>query len=108
MGKYIFVVMLLFSYDSWAQVRVTDLKIENQNNPIGLSMLNPRFNWILLSDKRNVKQTAFEIQVSEDNTIVWASSKVSSEASVHIPYKGKPLESGKRYKWKVRVWDNLG
>jgi len=26
--------------------------------------------------------------------------------SVYISYKGNQLESGKRYYWQVRVWDN--
>jgi len=27
---------------------------------------------------------------------------------VQVPYEGKPLQSGQKYSWQVRVWDNSG
>jgi alpha-L-rhamnosidase len=39
---------------------------------------------------------------------VWASGKINSDQSVWVPYGGATLEPGKRYYWRVRVWDNSG
>src|SRR4030095_2832736 len=38
----------------------------------------------------------------------WSSGKVNSDQSVHVPYGGQPLQTGKKYYWQVRVWDNKG
>src|SRR5208283_408693 len=39
---------------------------------------------------------------------IWDSGKVDSAESVGIAYSGPPLESRRRYYWKVRVWDANG
>src|SRR4051812_38519172 len=92
----------------FAQVRVTNLLCENLVNPIGLDVTQPRFIWQLLSDKRNVMQTAYEIKVTLGKLTVWSSGKVNSDSSVHVYYKGAPLQPGEKYMWQVRVWDNAG
>jgi alpha-L-rhamnosidase len=103
-----FVIGLLVSIFSIAQLRVTNLRTENQVNPIGLDITSPRFSWVLLSDKRNVKQTAYEIVVKENKNTVWNTGKILSDASIHVNYAGTPLQSGGRYTWHVKVWDNQG
>ncbi len=40
--------------------------VENKVNPIGIDVKTPRFSWQLVSGKRNVMQTAYEIRVSEN------------------------------------------
>src|SRR5438067_9499426 len=99
----------------FSQVAVKNLLFENLSNPIGLDVQQPRFSWQLVSDARNVMQTAFEIRVSnnassleKNKDIIWSKGKVSSDSSVHITYRGTPLEPGKKYYWQVRVWDNNG
>lgn len=99
---------ICFSMMAFAQTELQNLTIENLSNPIGLGVKSPRFSWQLVSNKRNVKQTAYEIQVKEENNIVWSSGKVASEASVFNEYKGLPLVSNAKYIWKVRIWDNQG
>jgi alpha-L-rhamnosidase len=94
-----------------AQVSVTGLLCENRVNPLGLDVLQPRLTWLLSSNQRNVTQSAYELQVALSpggKDAVWSSGKVSSGQSVHVPYGGKALQSGKRYYWKVRVWDQAG
>jgi alpha-L-rhamnosidase len=92
-----------------------NLLVENRENPIGVDVLQPRFSWQLISDKRNVIQTAYEIRVANNmpdllnnKNIIWSSGKVSSDSSVHVSYKGKELQSDKKYYWQVRTWDNTG
>ena len=80
-----------------AQVKVVNLLTENQTNPIGLDVLQPRFSWQLVSDQRNVSQTAYEIMVSSGKGTAWKSGKVMSGHSVHVPYAGAALQSGKKY-----------
>lgn len=95
-----------------AQLTVTNLLCENRYNPIGLDITQPRFTWQLSSNQRNTLQTAYELVVetgsSNKKAVVYNSGKISSDQSVHVPYKGQPLETGKRYFWRVRIWDNHG
>src|SRR4029079_16031485 len=91
-----------------AQVHVSNLLCENHSNPIGLDVTQPRLSWQLVSDKRNVTQTAYEIRVTSAKSTTWNSGKINSDSSVHVAYKGSPLQSGTKYSWQVRVWDNSG
>ena len=99
----------------FGQVKVCNLLTENRINPIGLDMPRPRFSWQLSSDQRNVMQTAYELRVSnnisdlsKEKKSIWHSKKTVSDSSVYITYKGADLQSGTRYYWQVRVWDNHG
>ncbi len=103
------VVFLMFSFTAFPQVTASHLLTENRSSPIGLDNATPRFSWQLVSHERNVMQTAYEIEVSNNSKnklIVWSSGRVTSDSSVHVSYKGSPLESSKKYNWKVRIWDN--
>lgn len=97
-----------------AQVQVQNLVTENLINPIGLDIPKPHFSWQLVSSKRNVLQTAYEIRVGSNSKELtrgkstWSTGKVASGQSILVPYNGEPLTSGKRYYWQVRVWDNAG
>jgi alpha-L-rhamnosidase len=112
------IVLFLFTqvlcFFSYAQVKVEQLLTENLTDPIGLDVVNPRFSWQLISNKRNVLQTAYEIRlgtspsISKGSDLQWTTGKVTSDSSVYVVYKGKPLQTGKRYYWQVRAWDNTG
>ena len=109
------IACLLISMQLWvittiAQPAVQNLLVENSHNPVGLDIIMPRFSWQLVSDKRNVAQTAYAIQVftaEKGKTPVWSSGKINSAQSVFVPYAGAALQSGKKYKWQVQVWDNV-
>lgn len=116
MKKNIFLIIYLqlTCFIAPAQVRVDNLLCENKTNPLGIDIMQPRFSWQLISDKRNVMQTAYEIRVSgdlsalnNDKNIVWSTGKINSGQSVHVPYSGVSLQSGNKYYWQVRVWDNF-
>ncbi len=99
-----------FALLSVAQVSVKNPLTENLKNPLGVDV-QPRFSWQLASDKRNIMQTAYEIRVSDSPAslakgTVWNSSKVNSDQSLFVPYGGPAVQSGKKYFWQVRVWDN--
>ena len=102
--------MQLLVITAFTQPAVQNLLIENSHNPIGLDITMPRFSWQLVNDKRNVVQTAYEIQVftaEKGKAPVWSSGKIMSTQSVFVPYAGTILQSGKKYKWQVQVWDNV-
>ncbi len=104
-------VFLLNGILGFAQLKVDGLLCENTTSPLGIDTKAPGFSWeiIATAGKRNIMQTAYEIQVGNDpqfKKLVWETGKTMSDSSVHIYYKGKPLASGAKYYWQVRVWDN--
>jgi alpha-L-rhamnosidase len=110
MKKLLFPILMLFLISQLSKAQVSPIKLltENLSNPIGLDIAQPRFSWQIESAQRNVMQSAYEIKVTLGKTVVWSTGKVQSDQSVHISYLGTALQSGKKYNWQVRVWDNKG
>ncbi|HVW62379.1 MAG TPA: family 78 glycoside hydrolase catalytic domain, partial [Puia sp.] len=107
----IFATFQLFCLSSIAQVKVGHLLTENLADPIGLDIPQPRFSWQLTAPDRGLQQTAYEIKVGTQaggGGEVWSSGKINSDRSLWVPYAGKALQSGTRYFWRVRIWDNKG
>lgn len=103
--------MLLSTSISAAPPSVVNLRTEYKVNPVGIDIRQPRLSWQLASSERGVLQTAYQIQVAEDEafkSILWDSGRVPEGRSIHVPYAGPALLSGKRYHWRVRVWDGAG
>lgn len=107
--------MLLLAVQSFAQVKIGQLWVENKENPVGVAVAHPRLTWSILSEGHQVKQTAYEVRVATSEAdvekgkkLVWKSGKVNSDQSVHVAYKGNALTSGQKYYWQVKVWDNQG
>lgn len=91
-----------------------ELRCDDLENPNGVDFQKPVFSWIL-PPAQGRQQAAYEILVvsstnslAQNNGDIWDSGKVNSSQSVHVDYDGKPLVSGGRYFWKVRVWDAAG
>jgi alpha-L-rhamnosidase len=102
-------IAILFSICLFSQTSVKNLACESRINPIGIDAAVPRLSWQLTSNQRNLLQTAYQIRVKNDaSATVWQTDKVMSGQSVYIPYSGPALQSGKRYSWQVKVWDNYG
>jgi alpha-L-rhamnosidase len=98
-----------------AQIQIQRVKVENLINPIGVDVKQPRFSWVMSSSKRNVLQSAYEIrmaktqsEVTSGKNLVWSSEKINSDQSQFVLYSGPTLNSGEKYFWQVRVWDNAG
>lgn len=98
-----------------AAVSVEKLRCEYLVNPPGIGAAAPRLSWIIDSDARGERQTAYQILVAsspkllEDNKgDLWDSGKVPSDLTAQIEYRGQPLVSRERCYWKVRVWDQDG
>jgi alpha-L-rhamnosidase len=106
---------LAFAAKGETSLRVVALRTEYRENPLGIDARTPRLSWRIESDGRGVVQSAYEIRVARSERglgaagdRVWESGKVGSDESIHRPYGGKALESGRRYHWQVRVWDGSG
>ena len=98
-----------------AAINVDDLRCEYLRDPLGIDTVQPRLSWIVTSDKRGEKQTAYQILVAssekmlgEDHGDVWDSGKVVSDETIQINYEGRPLSSREQCFWKVRAWDRNG
>lgn len=95
-------------------LEITQLRCEYRNQPIGLGIRKPRFSWQLHSNDVHVIQSAYRIQVSEglhgfdEKEMVWDTGKVESDRSIHVEYRGEPLQSRGRYYYRVKVWDQKG
>lgn len=89
-------------------VFVCDLRVENLTCPLGIDTDQPRFSWQIKSDKRDVKQTAYQIVVSGDQGELWNSGKVATDEQLWIRYQGEPLKSGMSCTWRVKVFTNQG
>ena len=59
---------------------IQDLRISYRKNPIGMDEA-PRFSWKLVSEKRDVVQKYYQIQVVHQGKLVWDSGCVESSQS---------------------------
>jgi alpha-L-rhamnosidase len=98
-----------------AAAAVANLRCEYLENPLGIDATRPRLNWIIESDQRAWKQTAYQALVAESEKNLcanqgdlWDSGKVVSDETLQIIYNGKPLSPRQQCFWKVRVWDQDG
>lgn len=96
-------------------VKAVQLLTEYLSNPLGIDNHAPRFSWQIASDRRGIKQTAYQIQVASDSSLLesgkpdmWDTGKVNSSVQTAVPYHGKPLSSRQVYYWRVKVWDEKG
>ncbi|MBX2925535.1 MAG: glycoside hydrolase family 78 protein [Chitinophagaceae bacterium] len=92
--------------------QITNLRCEYLHNPLGIDAAAPRFSWEMVSTGRGKSQKAYQVIVADnEETIgknegnIWNSGKVASNESFHIRFNGKPLQSGKDYYWKLKIWD---
>jgi alpha-L-rhamnosidase len=89
-------------------INVYDLRCEYKKNPLGIDVMHPRFSWKIHSDKRGCMQSAYRLQVAIDDSyddILWDTGKIITDKSIHVEYNGPILQSGKRYFYRIKVWD---
>ncbi|MDE0140355.1 MAG: family 78 glycoside hydrolase catalytic domain [Caldilineaceae bacterium] len=90
----------------------TDLTCEYAPNPISIETQEPRFGWLLQSDRRNQSQSAYQVLVATSSENLhagradkWDSGKVTADRSVNVPYAGNSFSSDETCYWQVRIWD---
>ena len=104
-----------FAKASPGSVSIQQLRCEYLSDPMGIDAANPRLSWILTSEQRNVRQTAYQILVAsspkllgENRGDLWDTGKVASDQTAQIAYQGLPLTSRELCYWKVHIWDQDG
>lgn len=100
-----------------AWVEPADLQCEYLKNPLGLDVPRPRLSWKMGTTltTRGQKQTAYQVLVASSRALLdknegdlWDSGRMDSGESVNIVYDGKPLATGQKCFWKVRLVDEQG
>lgn len=111
----IFLPQLASATKTDAHLHPTYLRCEYLVDPLGIDVLAPRLSWYSESQRRAENQTAYRILVAStmkklqnDEGNLWDSGKINSDKSINVIYDGRPLRSGERCFWKVKVWDNEG
>ncbi len=96
-------------------LRVEHLTCEYLSDPVGIGEVRPRLGWMLESETRGQKQTAYQVLVASSQALLdrdtgdlWDSGKVESDQSIQVKYEGGELKSHRQCFWKVRVWDKDG
>jgi len=94
------------------------LRCEYKINPLVIDVEKPRLSWKILSSRRGVLQSAYQVRaapmyigvndLTSGEHLLWDSGKVESEKSIHVVYGGPSLTSRQKIWWQVRVWDNQG
>jgi alpha-L-rhamnosidase len=110
MGFFIFTS--LYSQTAFYAVK---LRCEYRENPIGIDNRIPALSWIMNDSRRAALQSAYQVIVAgsvakaqNQQGDLWDSGKIVSGESVGIAYRGLGLAAGKKYFWRVRIWDASG
>ncbi len=96
-------------------VNVDYLRCEYMVNPLGIDETKPRLSWVIESERRGARQTAWQVQVASTaealaagRADLWDSGRVDDARTSQIEYAGTPLRSRMQCYWQVRVWDENG
>jgi alpha-L-rhamnosidase len=112
---FIVIHFLTAAVPVFGSVQLRYLRSEYRVNPQSIDVARPRLSWVVHSEERGQKQTAYQILVASSETNLnndigdlWDSKKIYSDQSVNVVYKGVKLRSRIRCFWKVRIWDKDG
>ncbi len=91
---------------------VVELRCEYLSEPAGIDVQTPRLSWVLAPSSTVRSQSAYRVLVASNRAVLDRneadssrdSGRVVSSDSMWIRYGGKPIGSGQRVYWKVRVW----
>jgi alpha-L-rhamnosidase len=91
--------------------RPVHLQCDSLTNPLGVDDPHPLFSWQLQDPAQSAKQTAYELQIATDPSLlaaekpdVWKSGRIQSAQSLGIAYGGPALAAERRYYWQVKLW----
>jgi alpha-L-rhamnosidase len=115
MKKITTIFYCLISLAASAQIKLQNLRCEMLVNPLGIDVSTPRLSWEIVTTERNVLQTGYQIivasskeKLNKNEGDIWNSGEVESDASIHVTYAGKALQSRTTYFWKVKSYTNKG
>ncbi|MFI3290655.1 MAG: alpha-L-rhamnosidase C-terminal domain-containing protein [Opitutales bacterium] len=95
------------------QISLADTKnIVESVQSVLIESKEPFFSWLINDERRNIKQVAYQIQVStsldKDFGDVWDSTKTDGGLSQAIYNSKTALKEDSLYYWRVRYWNNRG
>ncbi|MFV0465758.1 MAG: family 78 glycoside hydrolase catalytic domain [Lachnospiraceae bacterium] len=91
-------------------MKISELYVEYQLEPLGLDESEPRFSWLLDSDQKGTSQTYCRLRVGllEGAMDCWDSGLLQTDISTGIVYQGQKLKPCMRYFVSLEVTDNHG
>ena len=104
--------MLLLPATMAGKVAVTGLLTNRQAVPVAIPQGQPQFSWTIDSDKSDLRQTGFDIEVAatpadlKAGRTLWSEHFASDDMAVR--YSGPQLKPGSDYCWRVRVTTDKG
>jgi alpha-L-rhamnosidase len=119
-NSFLILAVLLAVSTMSSCIKKTDLSVARltcnfKEQPLAIDSTAPLLGWQIKSSGRGIMQSAYRIVVAgnpaeaqESEGTVWDSGKVDSDRSVNVVYEGSKLQPGKRYYWKVKIWDEKG
>jgi len=107
--KFVSLILLAGMAALHADTKITDLRSEWLENPIGLDEAHPRLSWRVETAQAGYLQEAYQIVLGPNRDAVeagkgalWHSGTVAG-ATIPVAYEGAALSPFTRYYWKVRV-----
>jgi alpha-L-rhamnosidase len=88
-------------------LRIARLSVDYMDCPLGITE-NPQFGWIIESDRSNIIQETYHLQISRASCfhpLAYDSGEVRSNRSAHVRADGLTLESSTAYFVRVRITD---
>ena len=93
---------------------LTGFRVCRMTEPAGITR-TAQFSWQTVSQKPNVKQTAYRLCVATSKAdlkakrnLLWDSERTNSDESVAVPYQGRRLPYQSSIYWQVEVWLTTG
>jgi alpha-L-rhamnosidase len=90
--------------------RVSELRVDYIDRPLGLENRRPRFSWTIEGEGRDLRQAAYRVQVAAHEAALangdwlWDSGRIASSRSLDVVYEGPDLASRQRCVWRVNLW----
>ncbi len=86
------------------------LTCDKMESPLMVTSTRPEFGWRIISKENDKHQTAYELEIFDvsggEEMLIQSTGKTISSQSQGVSYDGnKLLEPLKKYRWRVRVWD---
>jgi len=113
--SFLILCFILISANLFATLRPVNLTCEYRKEPLGIEAIQPRFGWWIDASQPGTHQSVYQIQIasSEQKLVqglanIWNTGKVRSDCNFSVSYTGVSLQSGQKYYWRVRIWDQLG
>jgi len=110
----LFLCLLTAGVAPAADLSVADPRCEGLAEAPQVDTASPRFSWRLETKARDVRQTAWQLRVTEVDAAGRAlaptveSARTESDETQWVVLPGFVAQSRRTYAWQVRAWDNHG